>query len=148
MLMDSYFFRLLSQTTDGSGGNLKDNHKQFTTDPSTRYRTVPKKIDHDRILPLYDTDSTEEMNFLKEKFIRQQYYTRDEHLTLLKRLRKGVTKQASRRIVMPIRAAMAFRRSQGPGPQRANTTTTTPTTAAATNTTISNSPTNRQTVAF
>ena len=138
MLMDSYFFRLLSQTTDGSGGNPKDNHKQFTTDPSTRYRTVPKKIDHDRILPLYDTDSTEEMNFLKEKFIRQQYYTRDEHLTMLKRLRKGVTKQASRRIVMPIRAAMAFRRSQGSSAQTQTTTTT----AAATNTTTSNSPTN------
>ena len=50
-----YTYRLLSQTTDGSGGNLKDNHKQFTTDPSTRYRQIPKKIDHDHILPLYET---------------------------------------------------------------------------------------------
>ena len=80
------------------------------------------------------------MNFLKEKFIRQQYYTRDEHLTMLKRLRKGVTKQTNRRIVMPIRAAMAFRRSQG---SAAPTTTT-----AATNTTDVNSPADRQTVAF
>lgn len=72
-------FRLLSQTTDGSGGNLKDNHKQFTTDPSTRYRSIPKKIDHERILELYDTDSPEEFDFLKEKFVSKRYKMRDNN---------------------------------------------------------------------
>ena len=115
-LLFMYIFlntRMLSQTTDGSGGNLKDNHKQFTADPNSRYRSISSKIDHDRILPLYDTDSTEEMEFLKEKFVNQRYYERDKHLTLLKRLRKGVSKQASRRLIMPIRAVLAsqaFRR--------------------------------------
>ena len=58
----------------------------------------------------------------------------------------GVTKQTNRRIVMPIRAAMAFRRSQGSAQTQTQTTATT--TETATDTTTSNSPTNRQTVPF
>merc|ERR1711931_601383 len=69
-------YRLLSQTADGSGGGLMDGFKSFTIDPSTRYRNIPKKIDHDRILPLYDTDAPEEYQFLKDKFINQRFYTR------------------------------------------------------------------------
>ena len=107
--MDSSF-RLLTQTTDGSGGNLKDNHKQFTMDPETRYRSISSKIDHDRILTLYDTDSTEEIKFLKETFVNQRYYKRDEHLAMLGRFRRGVAKKANKKILMPIRAVMAFRR--------------------------------------
>ena len=111
------YFRLLSQTTDGSRGNLKDNHKQFTIDPNTRYRSIPSKIDHERILPLYDTDSNEEFEFLKEKFVKRQYYAREEHRKLLNRFRRGFTKQVSRRIMMPIRVANAFRRqASAPGP--------------------------------
>jgi hypothetical protein len=105
-------FRLLSQTTDGSGGNLKDNHKQFTTDPSTRYRQIPKKIDHDHILPLYETDSPEEFEFLKEKFLKRQYYSREEHKKLLYRAKRKVFKRVTAKIIMPIRAANAFRRQQ------------------------------------
>ena len=107
--MDSSF-RLLTQTTDGSGGNLKDNHKQFTMDPETRYRSISSKIDHDRILTLYDTDSSEEIKFLKETFVNQRYYKRDEHLAMLGRFRRGVAKKANKKILMPIRAVMAFRR--------------------------------------
>jgi len=106
-------YKLLSQTTDGSGGNLKDNHKQFTIDPSTRYRQIPKKIDHDHILPLYETDSNEELEFLKEKFVKRQYYAREEHQKLLYRMKRKVFKRVTQKVLMPIRAANAFRR-QGP----------------------------------
>eukprot|EP00095_Tigriopus_kingsejongensis_P000377 snap_masked-scaffold1811_size27320-processed-gene-0.0 protein:Tk00377 transcript:snap_masked-scaffold1811_size27320-processed-gene-0.0-mRNA-1 annotation:"hypothetical protein D910_10638" len=53
-------YKLLSQTTDG-GGNLRDNYKNFTTNPETRYRSIPKKIDHEKILHLYDSDALEEL---------------------------------------------------------------------------------------
>jgi len=105
-------YKLLSQTTDGSGGNLKDNHKQFTTDPSTRYRQIPKKIDHDHILPLYETDSPEEFEFLKEKFLKRQYYSREEHKKLLYRMKRKVFKRVTSKVLGPIRAAAAFRRQQ------------------------------------
>lgn len=103
-------YRLLSQTTDGTGGNLKANHKQFTMDPETRYQSISSKIDHDRILELYDTDSTEEIGFLKETFVHKRYYKRDEHLAMLNQFRRGFAKKANKKLLMPIRAVMAFRR--------------------------------------
>jgi len=112
-------YKLLSQTTDGSGGNLKDNHKQFTTDPSTRYRQIPKKIDHDHILPLYETDSPEEYEFLKEKFVKRQYYAREEHQKLLYRVKRKVFKRVTQKVLMPIRITSAFRRQQAQGPSTA-----------------------------
>jgi len=112
-------YRLLSQTADGSGGGLKDAYKSFTIDPATRYRNIPKKIDHDRILPLYDTDAPEEFQFLKDKFINQQYYTRDEHKTILQKFRKGAIKKGRASMMVPIRVARAFRR------QRSSTATNT-----------------------
>merc|ERR1712223_552389 len=94
------------------GGGLKDAFKSFTIDPATRYRNIPKKIDHDRILPLYDTDSSEEVQFLKDKFINQQYYTRDEHRTILQKFRKGVIRKGQASISLPIRVARAFKRNR------------------------------------
>jgi len=41
--------------TDGASSNLKDGYKNYTIDPSTRYRNISAKIDHERILPLYDS---------------------------------------------------------------------------------------------
>ena len=102
-------YRLLSQTADGQGGNLKDAFKSFTIDPKSRYRNISKKIDHDRILPLYDTDAPEEFQFLKEKFTNQQYYTREEHKTILQKFRKGVIKKGQAGMMLPIRVARAFR---------------------------------------
>ncbi len=46
----------------------------YTINPSTRYRAIPKKIEHERILELYDTDAKEEFEFLKEKFVGKQVY--------------------------------------------------------------------------
>lgn len=109
-LLISWFFRLLSQTTDGSGGNLKDNHKQFTTDPRTRYRSIPKKIDHDRILSLYDTDLPDEFDFLKDGFVTKKYYSKEQHKKLLPRAKRRLVKQIRKRIIVPIRAATALRR--------------------------------------
>jgi hypothetical protein len=40
---------------DGASSNLKDGYKNYTIDPSTRYRNISAKIDHERILPLYDS---------------------------------------------------------------------------------------------
>lgn len=85
-------YKLLSQTTDG-GGNLKENYKAFTTNPETRYRTIPKKIDHEKILELYDSDAIEEVDFVKEKFMNKQFYEPKVHKTLLQRLRKGMVKK-------------------------------------------------------
>ena len=86
-------YKLLSQTTDGPSSQLKDGHKSYTLNPNTRYRTVPKKIDHEKILELYDTDAPEELDFLREKFVGKQYFDTKEHRTLLQRLRKGVQKK-------------------------------------------------------
>ena len=105
-------YRLLSQTADGAGGGLKDNYKSYTIDPSTRYRQISKKIDHERILPLYDTDAPEEFQFLKDKFLNQQFYSKEEHKTVLQKFRKGAIKKGGAMkngIMMPIRVARAFR---------------------------------------
>merc|ERR1719228_2735642 len=102
-------YRLLSQTADGAGGGLKDAYKSYTIDPSTRYRQISKKIDHERILPLYDTDAPEELQFLKDKFLNQQFYTKEEHKTILQKFRKGAMKKGRAGMMMPIRVARAFR---------------------------------------
>lgn len=88
-------YKILSHTTDGPCSDLKDNFKAYTIDPSTRYRNVSNKIDHDRVLTLYDSDAKDEFDFIKEKFEGQQYYTVKEHKTLLQRLRKGLVKKRS-----------------------------------------------------
>lgn len=102
-------YRLLSQTADGAGGGLKDAYKSYTIDPSTRYRQISKKIDHERILPLYDTDAPEELQFLKDKFLNQQFYSKEEHKTVLQKFRKGAMKKGRAGMMMPIRVARAFR---------------------------------------
>ena len=98
---------------------------------TTRYRSIPKKIDHERILPLYESDSNEEFEFLKEKFVKRQYYAREEHQKLLYRVRKGFAKQISKRILMPIRAANAFRRQASSTTPASPTTPTSPTAPSA-----------------
>ena len=86
-------YRLLSQTTDGGAGELKQNYKNFTINPTTRYRNIPTKIDHDKMLELYDGDAQEEVDFIKSKFVGKQYYEAKAHKTLLQRLRKGIIKR-------------------------------------------------------
>jgi hypothetical protein len=105
-------YRLLSQTADGQGGNMKSAFKSFTIDPKTRYVSIPKKIDHDRIIPLYDSDAPEEKQYIEEKFVNQQYYTPEAHKTLLKRFRKGVMKTGQNSIMLPVRVARAFKRNR------------------------------------
>ncbi len=46
--------------------------QSYTVNPSTRYRNIPRRIEHERILALYDTDAAEELEFLKEKFVGKQ----------------------------------------------------------------------------
>ena len=105
-------YRLLSQTADGGGGNMKSTFKSYTIDPKTRYVSIPKKIEHDRIIPLYDSDAPEEKQFLEEIFVNQQYYTPEKHKTMLKRFRKGVKKTGQNTIMLPIRVVRAFKRNR------------------------------------
>ncbi len=67
----------------------------YTINPATRYQAIPRKIDHERILELYDTDAQEEFDFLKDKFVHKQFYEAKAHLTLLQKLRRGLAKQGS-----------------------------------------------------
>jgi len=128
-------YRLLSQTADGQGGNLKDAYKAFTIDPKTRYRNISKKIDHERILPLYDTDAPEEFQFLKDKFVNQQFYTREEHKNILQKFRKGVIKKGQAGILLPVRVARAFRRNRTGDSNGAAAQTAQPCATAAASTT-------------
>ena len=100
-------YKLLSQTTDG-GGLLKDSYKSFTIKPDTRYKSIPKKIDHEKILSLYDTDAADEFEFLKEKFLKKQFYDRREHMTLLQKFRKGVANKNWRRMQVQMQMVNAF----------------------------------------
>ena len=103
-------YRLLSQTTDGQGSNLKDSYKSYTIDPKSRYRNIPKKIDHDRIIPLYDSDVPEEKQFIEEAFVKQQYFQSEKHRTLLRRFRKGI--MGPNKMGVAMRVARAFRRNR------------------------------------
>ena len=105
-------YRMLSQTSDGGGGNMKSSFKSYTIDPKSRYTSIPKKIEHDRIIPLYDSDAPEEKQFIEEKFVNQQYYTPEKHKTLLRRFRKGAKKTGQNTIMLPIRVVRAFKRNQ------------------------------------
>jgi hypothetical protein len=68
-------YRQLTQTADGASSNLKDSYKNYTIDPSTRYRNITTKIDHERILPLYDSDAQVfrlvDMKKIEQKFRRK-----------------------------------------------------------------------------
>ena len=105
-------YRLLSQTSDGGGGNMKSTFKSYTIDPKTRYSSIPKKIEHDRIIPLYDSDAPEEKKFIEDIFVNQQYYTPEKHKTMLRRFRKGVKKTGQNTIMLPIRVVRAFKRNR------------------------------------
>ena len=98
---------MLSQTTDG-GGLLKDSYKSFTIKPDTRYKSIPKKIDHEKILSLYDTDAPDEFEFLKEKFLKKQFYDRREHMTMLQKFRRGVANKNWRRMQVQMQMVNAF----------------------------------------
>merc|ERR1712088_1188096 len=52
---------ILNQTTDG---NLIQAFKEFSLDPKTRYKVIPKKFDQERIYRYYDSDNPEEVDFL------------------------------------------------------------------------------------
>jgi hypothetical protein len=93
-------YHLLSQTS-GQGNELRENHATYTLDPSTRYRNIPTKIDHERILKLYDTDAQEEFEYLREKFMGRSVYEAKAHKTLLQKVRKGLIKRLRRQGNVP-----------------------------------------------
>jgi len=64
-------YSMLSQTTDE---NINKNYKNYTLDPRTRYKNVPRSTKDEKILALYDTDNKEEMRYLEEKFLTKSYF--------------------------------------------------------------------------
>merc|ERR1711971_1193285 len=60
---------ILNQTTDG---NLIQAFKEFSLDPKSRYKTIPKKFDQERIYRYYDSDNHEEHKSLHKK-VRQKF---------------------------------------------------------------------------
>ena len=46
-------FKLLKQTTDGHGSILKDDYKNYTIDPKTRYKDIPRTMDINKIQQMY-----------------------------------------------------------------------------------------------
>jgi len=74
-----------NQTTDA---NLNQSFKDFSIDPKTRYKAIPKKFDEQKIYGYYDSDNPEEVNFLKERFKEKKWFNNMEHKSVLKRFRQ------------------------------------------------------------
>jgi len=64
-------YSMLSQTTDE---NLNKNFKNYSLDPRSRYKNIPRPTKDEKILALYDTDNKEEMRYLEEKFLNKTYF--------------------------------------------------------------------------
>jgi len=80
----------------------------------TRYRNITTKIDHERILPLYDSDAQDELDCVREPFVNRLYFAPDKHKTLLQRLRKQIIKKTNK-ITLPatvMRVARNFKRQR------------------------------------
>merc|ERR1712139_236456 len=76
---------ILNQTTDG---NLVQKFKNYTLDPTTRYKIIPKKYDkHDKILKFYDSDNPDELQFLGERFKEKKFFDNAQHKGILKSFR-------------------------------------------------------------
>jgi len=75
---------ILNQTTDS---NIQQAFKEFTIDPTTRYKVIPKKFDKDRVIKYYDSDNPEEVSFLDERFKEKRFFDNSEHKSILKRFR-------------------------------------------------------------
>jgi len=75
-------YSLLSQTTDDS---IKTSYSKFTIDPRTRYKNIPATSKDDKIVALYDTDNTEEMRFLEEKFKSKSYFDSLAYQNIMRR---------------------------------------------------------------
>merc|ERR1711874_759641 len=80
---------ILNQTTDG---NLVQAFKDYSLDPRTRYKIIPKKFDPERIYKYYDSDNPIEVDFLKERFKETKFFKNEEHKSLLKQFRKKFKK--------------------------------------------------------
>jgi len=76
---------ILNQTTDYG---LNSNFKNYSMDPTTRYKVIPKKYDEQRIYGYYDSDNPEEVEFLKERFKEKRFFHNVEHKSLLKKFRQ------------------------------------------------------------
>eukprot|EP00092_Neocalanus_flemingeri_P006096 GFUD01006567.1.p1 GENE.GFUD01006567.1~~GFUD01006567.1.p1 ORF type:complete len:564 (-),score=170.18 GFUD01006567.1:189-1880(-) len=75
---------ILNQTTDG---NVQQSFKDYTIDPTTRYKVIPKKFDKIRITNYYDSDNPEEVSFLDERFKEKKFFDNSEHKGILKKFR-------------------------------------------------------------
>jgi len=90
---------ILNQTTDG---NIQQSFKDFTIDPTTRYKVIPKKFDKSRITNYYDSDNPEEVSFLDERFKEKKFFDNSEHKGILRKFRSKFKK--SRKEDAPVSA--------------------------------------------
>jgi len=81
--------KILNATTDG---NLVQSFKDYSLDPTTRYKVIPKKYDPERIYGYYDSDNPAEVDFLKERFKKTKFFKNEEHKSLLKKFRQKFKK--------------------------------------------------------
>ena len=106
-------YRQLSQTADGTASNIKENYKNYTLEPTTRYRNIPTKIDHERILPLYDSDAQDELDCVRDPFVNRAYFQPEKHRTILLRMKHQIVKKKNK-ITLPavvLRAARNFKKT-------------------------------------
>jgi hypothetical protein len=80
---------ILNQTTDS---NVMQAFKEYSLDPTSRYKTIPKKFDPEKIYRYYDSDSPEEVDILKERFKEKKFFNNEEHKSLLKKVRQKFKK--------------------------------------------------------
>jgi len=80
---------ILNQTTDS---NVMQAFKEYSLDPTSRYKTIPKKFDPEKIYRYYDSDNPEEVDFLKERFKEKKFFNNEEHKSLLKKVRQKFKK--------------------------------------------------------
>jgi len=84
---------ILNQTTDG---NLHQKFKNYTLDPTTRYKMIPKKYDKDeKILKFYDSDNPDELKFLGERFKEKKFFDNAQHKGILKSFRAKLKRGTS-----------------------------------------------------
>uniref|UniRef100_A0A0K2SXM6 [F-actin]-monooxygenase MICAL1-3-like Rossman domain-containing protein n=1 Tax=Lepeophtheirus salmonis TaxID=72036 RepID=A0A0K2SXM6_LEPSM len=108
-------YKMLTQTSDGGqGGNLKPNYKSYTTDPKTRYRMVPKTNDDmkQKILTLYETDNSEEYQYLSDMFLKGKYFEEDKHKGFLKRVRHALKEKKTLSFTTTSRVISKFKKKK------------------------------------
>ena len=101
-------YKMLKQTTDGSGSVLKDGFRCYTIDPETRYKQVSRKIDQKRIARLYPKMSADVTDYPVEDDTQDEVSPSSP--SVLKQAKKLTMKKISNMIQFPQKAQRARHR--------------------------------------